>query len=251
MFAPEGIPDVRPGDDLCELLAAALEAEGATLEAGDILVVAHKIVSKAEGRIVRLADVQPGREAIELADKVGKCPAKVEVILGESNRVLRAVKHPNKPEGVLIAEHRLGFVCANAAVDESNVGEDDAVILLPEDPDRSARELCAALERRFDVPLGLIIADTFGRPWRVGLVNVTIGLANVPSCVDLAGQKDAYGRVLAVTTPAFADELAAASGLLMSKSGKQPVVVFRGVEWTRSEGSARDFVRPHQEDLFR
>jgi coenzyme F420-0:L-glutamate ligase/coenzyme F420-1:gamma-L-glutamate ligase len=246
-----GIPDIAPGDDLAALLLASIERAALVLRDGDILVIAHKVVSKAEGRIRRLADVQPGARARELGLELNKDPRKVEVILGESSRVVRAIKRPGQLEGTLIAEHRLGFICANAAVDESNVGAEETVILLPEDPDRSAREICAVLERAGGVRLGLVITDTFGRPWRMGLVNVAVGLARVPSQIDLVGQRDAFGRELSVTVPALADELAAASGLLMSKDGKTPAILFRGIEWTPDNSSARDLVRPQQEDLFR
>ncbi|MFC6669888.1 coenzyme F420-0:L-glutamate ligase [Marinobacterium aestuariivivens] len=246
-----GIPDIEPGDDLARLLIESLERAGMALRDGDILVIAHKVVSKAEGRIVRLCDVEPGAEALRLAAEVGKDPRKVEVILRESTRVVRAVKRAQQSEGTLIAEHRLGFICANAAVDESNVGSAETVILLPEDPDRSARRLCERLERHFGVRVGVVITDTFGRPWRMGLVNVAVGLARVPSQVSLIGGRDAFGRELSVTVPALADELAAASGLLMSKDGKTPAILFRGVDWQPVHSRARDLVRPPQEDLFR
>jgi coenzyme F420-0:L-glutamate ligase/coenzyme F420-1:gamma-L-glutamate ligase len=246
-----GLPDIQPGDDLVELLLASMALNQISLEDGDILVIAHKVVSKAEGRIVRLEDVKPSAQALELAQTLNKNPRKIEVILGESKRVMRAVKRPEQQEGILIAEHRLGFICANAAVDESNVGTPGSVILLPEDPDKSAWNLCLGLEKATGKTLGVVVTDTFGRPWRMGLVNVAIGLARVPSLVDMAGEKDAYGRELSVTVPALADELAAASGLLMSKEGKKPALIFKGVEWTPGSSSALDLIRPQQEDLFR
>jgi len=246
-----GIPDIKPGDDLSENIMAALDKNDMCLGDGDIIVIAHKVVSKSEGQIVNLNDIKPSAEAIELSEKLEKDPRKVEVVLSESTRVVRASKRPEQTEGTIIAEHRLGFICANAAVDESNVDEPGNVILLPKNPDASARNICRALEEASGKMLGVIITDTFGRPWRMGLVNVAIGLANVPSKVDLAGEKDAYGRVLSVTVPALADEIAAASGLLMSKNGKKPVLIFKGVDWERSESSALDLVRPQQEDLFR
>ncbi|MEH6576507.1 MAG: coenzyme F420-0:L-glutamate ligase [Amphritea sp.] len=246
-----GLPDIKPGDDLVALLLAAMDQAQMELDDGDILVIAHKVVSKAEGRIVRLADVEPSAQALELAQTVNKDPRKIEVILGESKRVVRAVKRPQQEEGTLIAEHKLGFICANAAVDESNVDSPGSVILLPEDPDKSAWQLCSALEKSTGKQLGVVITDTFGRPWRMGLVNVAVGLAKVPSKIDMAGEKDAYGRELSVTVPALADELAAASGLLMSKEGKKPALIFKGVEWTPGDSSALDLIRPQQEDLFR
>ncbi|WP_409525189.1 coenzyme F420-0:L-glutamate ligase [Nitrincola sp. MINF-07-Sa-05] len=246
-----GIPDIHPGDDLVETLLAALDRGRITLGDGDILVIAHKVVSKAEGRIVNLADVTPSEQALQLSDTLSKDPRKIEVILSESRRVVRAVKRPGQEEGTLIAEHRLGFICANAAVDESNVDMPGHVILLPIDPDASARRLCEGLEQASGKRLGVVITDTFGRPWRMGLVNVAIGLARVPSKIDLAGESDAYGRELKVTVPALADELAAASGLLMSKEGKVPALIFKGVEWTPDNSSALDLIRPQLEDLFR
>lgn len=251
LLAVPGIPDIAPGDDLAGELLDALARAGLSLEDGDILVIAHKVVSKAEGRIRRLAEVTPGAEALRLARELDKDPRKVQVILDESRRVVRAMKRDDQREGTLITEHRLGFVCANAAVDESNTGFAGEVILLPEDPDRSARELCERLRRATGARVGVVISDTFGRPWRLGLVNVAVGLAEVPGKVDLTGERDAFGRELVVTMPALADELAAASGLLMSKEGKRPAILFRGVDWEPDDGSARDLVRPPGEDLFR
>ncbi len=246
-----GIPDIHPGDNLAALLIEALRERDMTLRDGDILVVAHKVISKAEGRVVALADITPSADALALASQVNKDPRKVQAILDESTRVVRAVKRPEQDEGTLIAEHRLGFICANAAVDESNVGAEETVILLPEDPDASARRLCQRLETAFGVRLGIVVTDTFGRPWRMGLVNVAIGLAQVPARIDMVGERDAFGRVLSVTMPALADELAAASGLVMGKSDKTPVVLFRGVDWQPCKSSASELIRPQQEDLFR
>ncbi|WP_286238061.1 coenzyme F420-0:L-glutamate ligase [Neptuniibacter halophilus] len=247
----EGIPDIKPGDPLAQIILQSLDQNRVSLDDGDIIVIAHKVVSKAEGRIVDLADVTPSAEAGKLAAELHKDPRKVEVVLSESNRLVRTSKRPEQAEGTIIAEHRLGFICANAAVDESNVDAAGKVILLPEDPDRSARQICAELEQASTKRLGVIITDTFGRPWRMGLVNVAVGLAHVPSKIDLAGETDAYGRPLMVTVPALADEIAAASGLLMSKEGKKPVLIFKGVDWQKSDSSARDLVRPQHEDLFR
>jgi coenzyme F420-0:L-glutamate ligase/coenzyme F420-1:gamma-L-glutamate ligase len=250
MRAIPGIPDVRPGDALGPLVLSALEQAGIALEDRDILVVAHKVISKTEGRLVSLADVTPGPEARKLADQLGKDPRKVEVILGETRRVLRATRHPGHDQGVLICEHKLGFRSANAAVDESNIEEEDTVALLPEDPDHSAKELRQIVEQAVGCRVGVIISDTFGRPWRKGLVNVAIGLAGPPAWVNLCGENDAYGRPLRVSSPAVADEIAAAAGLLMSKADRIPVVLVRGVAWTDSNQSARDFLRPAEEDLF-
>ncbi|EPJ43727.1 MAG: coenzyme F420-dependent oxidoreductase [Osedax symbiont Rs2] len=251
MLAVTGIADIVPGDDLALEIQRAMQALELQLEDGDILVIAHKVVSKAEGQIVDLTKVNPSAKALELAEQLNKNPAKVEVVLSESKRIVRASKRPEQEEGLIIAEHRLGFICANAAVDESNVDSADHVILLPVDPDASARQICSQLEAASNKRLGVVITDTFGRPWRMGLVNVAIGLANVPSKVDMAGGRDAYGRELRVTVPALADELAAASGLLMSKEGKRPLIIFRGVDWSPTKSSASDLIRPSREDLFK
>lgn len=251
MQAVLGIADIVPGDDLVKHILAALEGMHVSLTDGDILVIAHKVVSKAEGQIVDLTQLKPSQEAFELAAQLNKDPAKVEAVLSESSRIVRVSKRPDQNEGLIIAQHKLGFICANAAVDESNVDQPNHVILLPKDPDASARQICVGLERATGKQLGVVITDTFGRPWRMGLVNVAIGLAKVPSTVSLAGETDAYGRELKVTVPALADELAAASGLLMSKEGKKPVILFSGVPWSPSESSALDLIRPASEDLFK
>jgi len=251
VFTLPGLPDFKPGDDVAEEINRALQANEMTLQNGDILVVAHKIISKAEGAIVNIEHVLASDEACALAQEVNKDPRKVQVILNQSRRVIRANQRAGQEEGTIIAEHRLGFICANAAVDESNADHPGQLITLPDFPDRSARELCTALEQTNDCRLGVVISDTFGRPWRLGQMNVAIGLANVPARIDLAGDTDAFGHKLKVTSPAFADELAAASGLLMSKDGKCPVIIFRGLQWQASQSSASDILRPHREDLFR
>ncbi|MEP0072774.1 MAG: coenzyme F420-0:L-glutamate ligase [Marinomonas sp.] len=251
MFRLMGLPDFQQGDDLAQKIIDTFISQKQTLVAGDILVIAHKVVSKSEGACAYLEEVTPSEEAIELAKTVNKDPRKVEVILSQSSRVVRAMKRPDQDEGVLIAEHKHGYICANAAVDESNADHPGQLILLPEDPDKSAREICLALEKHFGCELGVIISDTFGRPWRLGQTNVAIGLANVPGVMHMLGEEDAFGRLLSVTAPAFADELAAASGLLMEKSAKSPVIVFRGLDWPRTDSSSKDLMRAHNEDLFR
>ncbi len=251
MFRLEGLPDFQPGDGLAERLIQHLENTGTTLVDKDILVIAHKVVSKCEGAVRRLSEVTPSAEAVEVAESVGKDPRKVQVILDQSKRILRAVRHHPEREGVLIAEHNRGYICANAAVDESNSAEADLLITLPDNPDRSARELADALEHHFGVTLGIVISDTFGRPWRLGQTNVAIGVANVPALNVMAGETDAYGRPLTVTAPALGDELAAASGLLMEKSAQTPVIVFRGLDWQVTNSSGQDLIRAQQEDLFR
>lgn len=246
-----GIPEIESGDDLASVILSSLKQAQITLEEGDILIVAQKVVSKAEGRLVPLEQVTPSKEALTLATQVNKDPRKIEVILQESSRIVRAVKRDGDNEGILITEHNLGFVCANAAVDESNCAQEDTLILLPLDPDLSARNLRDRLSDAFGVRVGVVITDTFGRPWRMGLVNVAIGLAGVPAKEDLIGKKDAFGRELLVTTPALADELAAASGLLMTKDGMKPAILFKGVDWIEQQSSARELIRPANEDLFR
>ncbi|NKB24571.1 MAG: coenzyme F420-0:L-glutamate ligase [Kiritimatiellae bacterium] len=245
-----GIPEIRPGDLLAEILIHAVEQSKQTFEGYDILVLAHKIVSKAEGRIVDLRDVIPSPEAFQLAEQVNKDPRKVEVILCESQRIIRAERHPHKPEGVLICEHKLGFVSANAAVDESNVFSEEIVVLLPIDPDASARELRDTIQKKIGVNVGVIITDTFGRPWRLGLVNIAVGLAGVPARIDLRGERDLSGHMLRATMPAFADEIAASAGLLMEKRGGKPAILIKGLQWEITNSSAKELIRPKDEDLF-
>lgn len=251
VFRLPGLPDFNPGDDAAEAIIEAVNALPAPLQEGDILVIAHKMISKCEGAMVDLADIEASQDAIELAKEVNKDPRKVEVILSQSNRIVRAMKRPEQDEGVLIAEHKLGFICANAAVDESNSAKVDQLITLPDNPDKSAQMLCQRLESEFGCRLGVVISDTFGRPWRLGQTNVAIGLANVPAITHMLGDKDAFGHELKVTAPAFADELAGASGLLMSKSGKCPVIIFRGLEWQSEQSKAADLVRASNENLFK
>lgn len=245
-----GLPEVGAGDDLVRRLGDALEATALRPQARDILVVAHKIVSKAEGAVVDLRTVVPTEEARKLAAVVDKDPRKVEVILRESSAVLRVRAPTADRVGVIICRHRLGLVSANAAVDESNVPGEDRVLLLPRDPDASARALRVGLQARFGVEMGVVIADTFGRPWRLGLVNVAVGLAGVPPLVDLRGTLDRSGRTLHATMPAVADELAAAAGLLMGKADGIPAVLVRDFVWEPCESSATMLHRIIEEDLF-
>ncbi|PLP55874.1 coenzyme F420-0:L-glutamate ligase [Mesorhizobium loti] len=250
-FSVATIPEVAAGDDLATLIAEALVRTNHVLTAGDIVVIAQKIVSKSEGRMFPAKQFQPSQEAMSLAAEIGKDPHKVEAILSESSDVIRARRQP--PDGLLITRHRHGWICANAGIDESNLGDgrDGMLLLLPEDPDASARAIRAGLEARYGAPIGVIVSDTFGRPWRNGLVNVAIGIAGVPAIVDWAGRTDAYGRGLKATLPAFADEVAAAAGLLMQKDAGLPVVVMRGLEWEAVlASSARDVLRPVTQELF-
>jgi coenzyme F420-0:L-glutamate ligase/coenzyme F420-1:gamma-L-glutamate ligase len=234
----EGLPEIRPGDDL-----AALIAERADLEDGDIVCVAHKVVSKAEGRIVRLADVEPSPQARELAGPAGDA-RRLEVVLGEAERIVRS-----RPP-LVIAETRHGFVCASAGVDSSNAPDPDSVVLLPEDPDASAARLRAELQRRSGRRLGVVVTDTFGRAWRVGIANVAIGAAGVEVLRDLRGRHDPAGYELHATVIALADEIAAAAELAMGKTERVPVAIVRGLE-AAGEGTARELVMPRELDLFR
>ncbi|MFK7792060.1 MAG: coenzyme F420-0:L-glutamate ligase [Devosiaceae bacterium] len=252
LIALSGLPEVAAGDDLASHIAEAMRQQGLSFQNGDVLTIAHKVVSKAEGQVRNLADVTPGEEALRYGEQLSKDPRKVQAVLDESTRVVRAFKHPHASEGTMICEHRLGFISANAAVDESNTADEHQVILLPEDPDASAKHLLAALEDRFGASIGIIITDTFGRPWRLGQVNVAIGLAGVPATISEAGGLDARGRPLRVTEPAFADEVAAASGLVIGKAAQTPVVLFRGLDWpVVSDARAGDLLRAQSEDVFR
>ncbi|MEM9061112.1 MAG: coenzyme F420-0:L-glutamate ligase [Pseudomonadota bacterium] len=250
LSAVPGVPNIVPGDDLSAILIRALEKIGGA-QPGDILCIAHKPVSKAEGSVVHLANVTPTAKAKEMAEALNKDPRKVEVVLGQSKRVVRAFKRTTQNEGTMICEHRLGYISANAGVDESN-SEPGTVITLPDDPDASAHRLGVALEEAFGGPIGVVITDTFGRPWRLGQVNVAIGLYKVPAKISDVGTDDAWGRLLSVTEPALSDELAAASGLVVAKAAKTPLVLVRGLDWTPDpEASARHILRSAQEDMFR
>jgi coenzyme F420-0:L-glutamate ligase / coenzyme F420-1:gamma-L-glutamate ligase len=249
ILAVPGIPLVREGDDLASLIGEGLARGDIVPRGGDVFVLAQKIVSKAEGRMVDLATVAPSAEAIELAGKIQKDPRLVELILSESVRVVRS-----RP-GVLIVEHRLGFVMANAGVDQSNVGSPDEpqrALLLPRDPDGSAARLRERLSSRFGVPVAVIINDSFGRAWRRGTCGVAIGAAGLPSLMDLRGMPDLFGRQLQVSITGHADEIAAAASLVMGQGAEgQPVVVVRGLSWRGPDNPASELVRPAAEDMFR
>jgi coenzyme F420-0:L-glutamate ligase/coenzyme F420-1:gamma-L-glutamate ligase len=249
VIALEGLPLVGPGDDLVELIGSALKGNGVTPRAGDVLVVAQKIVSKAEDRVVDLTTVEPSAKARALAAEIDKDPRLVETILSESVRVVRARR------GVLIVEHRLGFIMANAGVDQSNVGPADGshrVLLLPKNPDRSAETLRRGLAALTGIDLAVVINDSFGRPWRQGTMGVAIGVAGLPAVVDLRGQRDLFGRSLEVSVIGFADEVAAAGSLLMGQAdGALPAVLVRGLSWSAPASTAASLVRPPHEDLFR
>jgi coenzyme F420-0:L-glutamate ligase/coenzyme F420-1:gamma-L-glutamate ligase len=248
LFAPPDLPLVRPGDDLAALIIAALNRSGYGMRDRDVLVVAQKIVSKAEGRSVDLATVTPGPRAIALGAEVGKDPRLVEVILSESTRVVRS--RPN----LIIVQHRLGFVMANAGVDQSNVAPADGVqrvLLLPENPDASAERLRAGLSAHYAARVGVIISDSFGRAWRRGTCGVAIGAAGLPSLIDLRGSPDLFGRTLEVSIIGFADEVAAAASLLQGQAAEaRPVVLVRGLTWTAPDSPVAELIRPAAEDLF-
>ncbi len=245
-----GIPHVHAGDDVAALLLDALGRAGLALQDGDVLAIAQKIVSKAEGRQVRLADVTPSARAVELAGQVGKDARLMELILRESVEVSRL-----RP-GVIIVRHRLGFTSANAGIDRSNVqtesGEEEAVLLLPLDPDASAVSLCAALRATTGAAVGVVITDSHGRPFRLGTVGVAIGVAGLPALWDRRGEADLYGYRLQHTDVGLADEIAAAAGLLMGQAAEgRPAVLIRGLRLPEAEGRATDLVRPPELDLYR
>jgi coenzyme F420-0:L-glutamate ligase/coenzyme F420-1:gamma-L-glutamate ligase len=245
LVALEGIPEVRPGDDLAALIAAALADADIGLEARDVLVVTQKVVSKAEGRVVELASVTPRPEAVEWAARWGKDPRQVELVLQESAEVLRMA-----PGGLIISRTRHGLVCANAGVDLSNVGGGDVATLLPADSDASARGIRERLGQLAGATPGVVISDSFGRPWRNGIVNVAIGCAGLEPLVDLRGTPDAQGRVMHSTVIAVADELASAADLAGDKVAQRPVVLVRGYEHEEREGTAAELVMDRELDLF-
>lgn len=240
----EGLPEIVPGQDLAPMIIEAARRQRTPIEGRDLLVISQKIISKAEGRIVRLSDVTVSASARSVAEEIGRDPRLVEVILGESRRVVR------KDKGVLIVETHHGWVCANAGVDQSNVDADTAC-LLPEDSDRSARALRDRLRSLTGHDLAIIVADTFGRPWREGLVNVAIGLAGFEPIVSYLGQEDPAGHVLQATILALADELASAAEPVMGKLDRVPVAIVRGLAWPPGEGSSRALMRDPARDLFR
>jgi len=251
LSAVPGIPLIQAGDDLAMILLQALSAAGIELQNGDVLVLAQKIVSKAEGRWVNLTQVQPSQRATELAVQIEKDPRLVELVLQESREVLRT-----RP-GTIIVEHRLGFVCANAGIDHSNVAgdgspEEEWVLLLPADPDGSAQALRERFEQASSKRLGVLIIDSHGRAWRQGVVGATIGLAGMPGLVDLRGQPDLFGYTLRITQIGAADELAAAASLVMGQATEgTPLVHVRGFPYALRDGNLGELLRPKEQDLFR
>lgn len=241
------IPLIKPGDDLAGIILSALENAALQLESGDILVLAQKIISKAESRLVDLRTVSPSPAALELAAKSDKDPRLAELVLRESNAILRV-----RP-GSVIVEHRLGFVCANAGIDQSNVaGSDEWALLLPENPDRSAAEIRTKLEEISGKQIGILIIDSHGRAWRIGTVGTTIGISGLPGLIDLRGQTDLSGYTLKITVLGAADELAAAASLMMGQAAEgTPVVHVRGFPYPLRNGSLKELLRPKEQDMFR
>jgi coenzyme F420-0:L-glutamate ligase/coenzyme F420-1:gamma-L-glutamate ligase len=245
----DGIPEIEPGDDLAARIGDAIETTPgiAPLRDDDVLVVTQKVVSKAEGAIVDLTTITPRPEAVSFAEAHDRDPRQIEVVLEQARRVVRMA------HGVLITETPHGFICANGGVDASNVGprSGDVVLLLPADPDRSANGIRSAIRERFGIDVPVIVSDSFGRPWRNGIVDVAIGVAGLIPLEDLRGQPDHDGRTMRVTVRAVADELASAAELALGKSGGRPAALVRGASITRGEGSIGDLLMPAANDLFR
>ncbi|MFQ5740451.1 MAG: coenzyme F420-0:L-glutamate ligase [Acidobacteriota bacterium] len=239
-----GLPEVKAGDSLGDLIATAIQSSAIGVCAGDILVIAHKVVSKAEGRIVQLDSVRPSQLARSWAQAQGRDPRVIEVVLSQTRRIVRM------DQGHLIVENLQGFVCANAGVDTSNTAP-GSVILLPQDPDSSAGRIRASLIQELGVELAVIVADTSGRPWRKGLVNVAVGVSGMAPVEDYRGRQDRFGKELKATVVARVDEVASAAELLMGKQRGVPVALVRGLRYSVGEGSAAQMIRPAEQDLFR
>ncbi len=243
-----GIPLINPGDDLAAIVIGTLREADTPLQSGDIVVLAQKVVSKAEGRYVALRDVSPSEQAKSLARQTGKDPRYVEVVLSESEEIIRY--RPN----LIIAAHRSGYIMANAGIDQSNIGREDEerVLLLPRDPDASAAALKAAFDSAFDAQVGVIINDSFGRPWCKGTSGVALGAAGIPSLQNMVGKPDLFGRILQTTEIAIADEIAAGASLLMGQAAEGlPVVTVRGMAFAEPYLPASALLRPREQDMFR
>ncbi len=251
LTALKGIPLIRQGDDLADIIVSGLAETGLQLQDGDILVIGQKVVSKAEGRMVNLVEVVPGEDARKLAAEVDKDPRVVELMLQESTSVVR------KRPGTVIVEHKLGFICANAGIDHSNVAgpgkpDEEYVLLLPKDPDASAAGIRGKLERLSGKRLGVMVIDSHGRAWRIGTVGMCIGLSGMPAVVDQRGWKDLFDYTLRITIVGIADELAAAASLLMGQAAEgTPIIHVRGFPYPLGEGSLKELIRPRELDLFR
>ena len=247
LFAPSGMPEVEAGADLGALIVASVRLEGGELLDGDVVVLAQKIVSKAQGRLVNLADITPSRRAVELAAACDKDPRLVELILSEAQDVMRVRK------GVLIVRHRLGLVLANAGIDQSNIdhGGQERALLLPVDPDAACRTIRAQVQALAGVTVSVVIIDSLGRAWRNGTVGTAIGVAGMPALIDLRGREDRFGRRLQTSELGFADEVAAAASILMGQAGEgRPIVIVRGLVRLDADGAAADLVRRRDLDLF-
>ena len=249
LFALPNVPEVLPGDDVGALMCEWLAASEITLQPHDIIVIAQKIISKAEDRYVYFRDVVPSKRAEQVALEVDKGARLVELILSESDEISRMRK------GVLVVRHRLGFVSANAGIDRSNVPQDcerERVLLLPVDPDKSAEKILHALQKTYNLPLGVIITDSHGRPHRKGTTGIAIGVAGIPAVLDKRGSADRYGYILQHTDIGIADEISAAASLLMGQAGEsQPIIILRGLELPQTDGKASDIYRPKEKDLYR
>lgn len=240
-----GVPQIHPGDDLTALLLKAIDEADIGVKDGDVLVICQKVVSKAEGAVIDLKTIEPSPFAQQTAALWEKDPRMVEVVLRESSRIVRM------KNGVVITETKHGWVCANSGVDASNSYGDDIVIVLPKDPDASARRMRDTIKAQRNATVAIIITDTFGRPWRDGLVEFTLGVAGIDPLLDLRGQSDLQGRELHHTVVAVADELAAAAGLLMEKDAAMPAVLIRGYQYAPVESDSKKLIRPAEADLFR
>lgn len=247
IFGINGIPEIQPGDRLGQTIVEAAAAQGTALESGDIVVVTQKVVSKAEGRLVKLSTVEPSDFAVSFARSADRDPRLIELIFQESKSIVRM----DPDRGVIISETHHGFVCANAGIDQSNIPGDDVVCLLPVDSDESARRIMEDIRRSIGVQAPVIISDTFGRAWRDGHVNFAVGVSGMDPMMDYRGLPDAQGREMHVTTIAVADELAAAAELVQFKAIGVPVSVVRGYPFEESEGSSRQLVRERSRDMFR
>lgn len=246
-FAVPDIPLIQPGDNLVSIILNALSRAEIKLQNHDILVIASKIVSKAEGRLVALETVKPSQNALELAQQTGKDPRIAELVLQESNQISR------KSRGVLVTEHRLGFVSANAGIDQSNIENSaNQVLLLPLNPDESAEVIRQRLQQHFDCDVGVVISDTHGRPFRLGNVGVAIGVAGIPALLDSRGEHDLFGRVLEISQQGLADMIASAAHLLSGEGAEGlPISIIRGLQFASAEGKASDLYRPPEQDLYR
>lgn len=246
-FALPGIPLIKQGADIPSIIIEGIASSGTRLQAGDILVISSKIISKSEGRLVNLNTVNPGEKALHYAEITGKDPRVVELVLNESLSISRASR------GVMVVEHRLGFISANAGIDQSNVGgTQDDVLLLPLDPDVSAQQIRQRLLELTGIDVAIVISDTHGRPFRLGNVGVAIGVAGLLALTDLRGQDDLFGRKLMISSQGYADLIASTAHLLCGEANEgRPVIVIRGLDYPRGNGSAKDLVRPAHQDLYR